>query len=39
VNDTVFTPALQKVLSGQGTAQDLFPKASAELQQVLDSQG
>jgi multiple sugar transport system substrate-binding protein len=38
VNDTIYTPALQKVLNGKGTPQDLFPKASTQIQQVLDSQ-
>lgn len=38
VNDTIFTPALQKVLNGKGSAQDLFTKASQDLQKVLDSQ-
>jgi multiple sugar transport system substrate-binding protein len=38
VNDTIFTPALQMVLNGKGSAQDLFTKASQDLQQVLNSQ-
>lgn len=38
VNDDVFTPALQKVLNGEGTADDLFPKASEEIQAQLDDQ-
>jgi hypothetical protein len=38
VNDTIYTPALQKVLNGKGTAQDLFSKASTDIQQLLDSQ-
>jgi multiple sugar transport system substrate-binding protein len=39
INDTIFTPALQKVLNGEGTAAELFPKASQDIQAVLDSQG
>lgn len=39
INDTIFTPALQKVLNGEGTAAELFPKASQQIQAVLDSQG
>ena len=38
VNDTIYTPALQKVLNGKGTAQDLFPKASTDIQKLLDTQ-
>ncbi len=36
VNDTIFEPALQKVLNGQGSAADLFGQASKDIQQVLD---
>jgi multiple sugar transport system substrate-binding protein len=39
INDTIFTPALQKVLNGEGTAAQLFPKASQDIQAVLDAQG
>jgi multiple sugar transport system substrate-binding protein len=38
VNDTVFQPALQKVLNGEGSAQDVFSQASEDLQSLLDSQ-
>jgi multiple sugar transport system substrate-binding protein len=38
VNDDLFQPALQKVLNGRGTAQQLFPPASKEIQAVLDGQ-
>lgn len=38
VNDTVFQPALQKVLNGEGSAQDVFGQASEDLQSLLDSQ-
>jgi ABC-type glycerol-3-phosphate transport system substrate-binding protein len=36
VNDTIFTPALQRVLNGKATVQDAFPKADADIQAVLD---
>lgn len=39
VNDTIFEPALQKVLNGKGTAQEVFGEASQDLQAVLDSSG
>lgn len=38
INDTIFVPALQKVLNGKGTASELFPPASEEIQSTLDSQ-
>jgi multiple sugar transport system substrate-binding protein len=38
VNDDLFQPALQKVLNGKGTAAELFPAASKDIQTVLDSQ-
>lgn len=38
VNETIFEPALQKVLNGEGTAQEIFPPASEEIQSLLDSQ-
>jgi multiple sugar transport system substrate-binding protein len=36
VNDTIFVPALQRVLNGKATVQDAFPKADAAIQTVLD---
>ena len=36
VNETIFEPTLQRVLNGKATAQDAFPKASSEIQAVLD---
>jgi multiple sugar transport system substrate-binding protein len=38
VNDDLFQPALQKVLNGEGTAEELFPATSAEIQSVLDGE-
>jgi multiple sugar transport system substrate-binding protein len=38
INDTIFVPALQKVLNGKGSAADLFPEASQEIQSTLDGQ-
>jgi len=36
VNETIFEPALQRVLNGRGTAEEVFPKAAEEIQSVLD---
>jgi multiple sugar transport system substrate-binding protein len=36
VNEDIFEPALQQVLNGKGSTQDLFGKASTEIQTVLD---
>ena len=36
VNDTLFVPALQRVLNGKASVQDAFPKAGADIQAVLD---
>jgi multiple sugar transport system substrate-binding protein len=38
VNETIFEPALQKVLNGEGTAEEIFTEADQEIQSVLDSQ-
>jgi multiple sugar transport system substrate-binding protein len=38
VNEDSFEPALQKVLNGKGTAQEIFPPASKEIQSTLDGQ-
>ena len=38
VNDDLFQPALQKVLNGEGSASELFPPASQEIQSVLDGE-
>lgn len=35
VNDDLFTPALQKVLNGKGSADEVFPAASKEIQSAL----
>jgi multiple sugar transport system substrate-binding protein len=37
VNDEIFQPALQQVLNGKGSTQDIFGKASTQLQSALDS--
>jgi multiple sugar transport system substrate-binding protein len=34
--ETVFTPALQRALNGEGTVQDIFTDASAQVQAELD---
>ncbi len=34
--ETVFTPALQKALNGQGTVEEIFAEASAQVQAELD---
>ena len=36
INETVFEPALQKLLNGKGSASDLFGKASKDAQAILD---
>lgn len=36
VNETIFEPTLQRVLNGKASVQDAFPKASSEIQAVLD---
>jgi multiple sugar transport system substrate-binding protein len=36
VNETLFEPALQRVLNGKATVQDAFGKASSDIQTVLD---
>ncbi len=38
VNETIFEPALQRVLNGEGTASEIFPDASEEIQALLDEQ-
>jgi multiple sugar transport system substrate-binding protein len=38
VNEDIFEPALQKVLNGKGSAAEVFPPASKEIQSVLDGQ-
>ena len=38
VNETLFEPALQKVLNGEGSASEIFPATAEEIQAVLDSQ-
>jgi multiple sugar transport system substrate-binding protein len=38
VNDDSFEPALQKVLNGKGSAQEIFPQASKDIQSALDGQ-
>jgi len=37
VNDDSFEPALQKVLNGKGTAAQVFPDASKDIQSALDA--
>jgi multiple sugar transport system substrate-binding protein len=36
INDTIFAPALQRVLNGDGTVEEVFTKASQEVQDALD---
>jgi len=36
VNDDLFVPALQKVLNGKGSAEQLFPAADKDIQATLD---
>lgn len=38
VNETLFEPALQRVLNGEGDAAEIFPEAAAEIQALLDEQ-
>jgi multiple sugar transport system substrate-binding protein len=38
VNETLFEPALQRVLNGEGDAAEIFPEASEEIQALLDEQ-
>lgn len=38
VNENLFEPALQRVLNEQGTVEELFSEAAAEIQAVLDQQ-
>ena len=38
VDIDIFTPALQRLLNGEGTAADLFGAASDDVQAVLDEQ-
>jgi multiple sugar transport system substrate-binding protein len=37
VNEDIFEPALQQVLNGKGSTSDIFGKASADVQSVLDA--
>jgi multiple sugar transport system substrate-binding protein len=37
VNETLFEPALQRVLNGKGSVDSVFGKANGEIQAVLDS--
>lgn len=37
INDSTFTPALQKALNGEGSVQDLFTAASSQVQAALES--
>ncbi|WP_214106464.1 ABC transporter substrate-binding protein [Acrocarpospora catenulata] len=37
VNETIFEPALQRVLNGQGDLEQVFGQAAKEIQAVLDS--
>jgi len=39
VNTTIFEPTLQRVLNGKATPQEAFPKASSDIQAVLDGSG
>jgi multiple sugar transport system substrate-binding protein len=36
INDTIFAPALQRVLNGEGTVEEVFTQASEEVQATLD---
>lgn len=36
INDSLFVPALQKALNGDGAVADLFPEASDQIQALLD---
>jgi multiple sugar transport system substrate-binding protein len=36
INDSIFAPALQKALNGEGTVEELFTKASEDVQAALD---
>ena len=38
VNEDIFEPALQKVLNGEGSAAEIFPDASEEIQATLDEE-
>jgi len=38
INTNIFEPALQRLLNGDGSVEDLFPNASEEAQAVLDEQ-
>jgi multiple sugar transport system substrate-binding protein len=37
INEDIFEPALQQVLNGKGSTEQVFGKASSEVQSVLDS--
>jgi multiple sugar transport system substrate-binding protein len=35
INDTIFTPTIQRITNGQGTAKDLLPQASQQIDALL----